>query len=89
MEFIKNLDFLFLAIASVALDVRLGCLDEEHAPPETQRLINAVLTFFKNVGPLELKIPFWKFFPTPTWRQYINSLDVILRYANYFHINSI
>lgn len=68
------------AIASVALDVRLGCLDEEHAPPETQELINAVLTFFKNVGVLELKIPFWKLFSTPTWRKYINALDVILKY---------
>ncbi|XP_014208635.1 probable cytochrome P450 49a1 [Copidosoma floridanum] len=66
------------SIARVALDVRLGCLDEEDAPPETQRLINAVLQFFKNVGPLELKIPWWKYFPTPTWRQYINALDVIL-----------
>lgn len=68
----------------MALDVRLGCLDEEHAPPETQQLINAVLTFFKNVGPLELKIPFWKIFPTPTWRQYINALDVILRWIDFF-----
>ncbi|KAJ8675424.1 hypothetical protein QAD02_011210 [Eretmocerus hayati] len=67
------------SIARVALDVRLGCLDEEHAPAETQELIDAVLTFFKNVGVLELKIPFWKLFSTPTWRKYINALDVILR----------
>ncbi|OXU24592.1 hypothetical protein TSAR_011043 [Trichomalopsis sarcophagae] len=66
------------SIARVALDVRLGCLDGEHAPRETQELINAVLVFFKNVGVLELKIPFWKFFSTPTWRKYINALDVIL-----------
>lgn len=61
------------------MDVRLGCLDDEEAPAETQELINAVLTFFKNVGVLELKIPFWKFFSTPTWRKYVNALDVILR----------
>ncbi|XP_058806914.1 probable cytochrome P450 49a1 isoform X2 [Phymastichus coffea] len=66
------------AIASVALDVRLGCLDEERAPEETQRLIDAVLSFFKHVGPLELKIPFWKLFPTPAWRAYIGALDTIL-----------
>ncbi|XP_011500805.1 PREDICTED: probable cytochrome P450 49a1 isoform X2 [Ceratosolen solmsi marchali] len=72
------------SIARVALDVRLGCLDEEHAPPEIQQLINAVLVFFKNVGVLELKIPFWKFFNTPTWRKYISALDVILSTTSKF-----
>ena len=69
---------IFLAIARIALDVRLGCLDE-NAPAEIQELINAVTTFFKNVGILELKIPFWKVFNTPTWREFVNALDVILK----------
>ncbi|XP_014227712.1 probable cytochrome P450 49a1 [Trichogramma pretiosum] len=67
------------SIGRVALDVRLGCLDEGKDPPaETQALIEAVLTFFKHVGPLELKIPFWKLWPTPAWKRYIGALDVIL-----------
>lgn len=70
--------FFFIAIARVALDVRLGCLDDD-ANIETQQLIDAVTTFFKNVGILELKIPFWKLFNTPTWLKYVNALDTILR----------
>ncbi|XP_029039888.1 probable cytochrome P450 301a1, mitochondrial [Osmia bicornis bicornis] len=66
------------SIASVALDVRLGCLDDD-ANIETQQLIDAVTTFFKNVGVLELKIPFWKLFSTPTWLKYVNDLDTIVR----------
>ncbi|KAI4495621.1 hypothetical protein M0802_008456 [Mischocyttarus mexicanus] len=66
------------SIARVALDVRLGCL-ENNANLETQELINAVITFFKNVGVLELKIPFWRIFNTPTWKKYVNALDTIVR----------
>ncbi|OAD61457.1 putative cytochrome P450 49a1 [Eufriesea mexicana] len=65
------------SIARVALDVRLGCVDDD-ANVETQQLIDAVTTFFKNVGVLELKIPFWKYFNTPTWLQYVNALDTIV-----------
>ncbi|GLV35347.1 Cytochrome P450 301a1 [Carabus blaptoides fortunei] len=64
------------SIARVALDVRLGCLDNK-PHPDTQRLIDAVNTFFINVPVLELKIPFWKLFTTPTFRKYINALDTI------------
>ncbi|XP_048511072.1 probable cytochrome P450 49a1 isoform X2 [Athalia rosae] len=65
------------SIARVALDVRLGCLDDD-APVETQQLIDAVNVFFKNVGVLELKVPFWKLFSTPTWQKYVNALDTIV-----------
>ncbi|XP_072746303.1 probable cytochrome P450 49a1 isoform X1 [Anoplolepis gracilipes] len=65
------------SIARVALDVRLGCFDD-NADAGTQRLIDALITFFKNVPVLELKIPFWKIFNTPTWQQYVNSLDTIV-----------
>uniref|UniRef100_A0A8D9A7N3 Probable cytochrome P450 301a1, mitochondrial n=1 Tax=Cacopsylla melanoneura TaxID=428564 RepID=A0A8D9A7N3_9HEMI len=65
------------SIARVALDVRLGCLDEGVAQTETQELIDAVNTFFRNVVILELKVPFWKLFSTPTWKEYIQALDTI------------
>jgi cytochrome P450 family 49 subfamily A len=44
---------------------------------ETQQLIDAVITFFSNVGALELKFPFWRIVSTPTWKKYINALDTI------------
>lgn len=69
---------LLIAIARVALDVRLGCLDD-NANVETQSLIDALITFFKNVPVLELKMPFWKIFNTPTWQKYVNALDTIVR----------
>jgi cytochrome P450 family 49 subfamily A len=71
---------MILAIARVALDQRLGCLEPNLAPDsDAQQMINAVGTFFKNVGVLELKIPFWRLFPTPTWNKYIKALDTIRR----------
>lgn len=65
-----------VAIARVALDVRLGCLGD-NASPETQELIDAINTFFMNVPVLELKIPFWRLFHTPTFKKYIAALDTI------------
>nr|CAD7606413.1 unnamed protein product [Timema genevievae] len=67
------------SIARVALDQKLGCLDSDTSDPhgDTQSLIDAVTTFFKLVGILELKIPFWRLFNTPTWNKYIASLDTI------------
>ncbi|XP_049791348.1 probable cytochrome P450 301a1, mitochondrial [Schistocerca nitens] len=64
------------SIGRVALDERLGCLDED-APADTQALIDAVSTFFHYVGILELKAPFWRFFSTPAWRRYVAALDQI------------
>lgn len=73
----KYIYIFFPAIAQVALDIRLGCLDDTIQHEDTQLLIDAVNTFFKNVGVLELKIPFWKVFNTPTWKKYVSSLDTI------------
>jgi cytochrome P450 family 49 subfamily A len=63
----------------VALDICLGCLDEQvsSSTADTQKLIDAVITFFSNVGVLELKFPFWRLFSTPTWKKYITALDTI------------
>ncbi|XP_066154571.1 probable cytochrome P450 49a1 isoform X2 [Euwallacea fornicatus] len=64
------------SLARVALDVRMGCLDE-NPPPDTQKLIDAITTFFLKVPILELKVPFWRLFNTPTFNLYIEALDCI------------
>ncbi|ERL93683.1 hypothetical protein D910_10971 [Dendroctonus ponderosae] len=73
------------SLARIALDIKMGCL-EEHPPADTQRLIDAINTFFINVPILELKIPFWRVFPTSTFNRYIEALDSIreicLKYIN-------
>ncbi|XP_025204934.1 probable cytochrome P450 49a1 isoform X1 [Melanaphis sacchari] len=75
------------SIARVALDQKLGCLEDEHTvDSDTQNLIDAINTFFANVPELELKIPFWKLFSTPTWRKYIKALDTITNVTSK-HIN--
>ncbi|KAG7204439.1 hypothetical protein KM043_004876 [Ampulex compressa] len=71
------------SIAQVALDVRLGCFRED-AAEETQQLIDAINVFFKKVGVLELKIPFWKLFNTPTWQEYVKALDVIVNITSMY-----
>ncbi|BES90256.1 cytochrome P450 [Nesidiocoris tenuis] len=68
------------SIAKIALDIKLGCLKDPL--PETQELIDSINTFFKSVVILELKVPFWKVFNTPTWQAFIQSLDSIIRISS-------
>lgn len=74
------------SIANIALDVRLDCFQENSNFTETQELIDAVNTFFINVPILELKIPFWRLWNTPTFQQYISALETI-RKISMKHVN--
>ncbi|KAL1110327.1 hypothetical protein AAG570_007860 [Ranatra chinensis] len=65
------------SLARIALDVKLGCLKE--SSEETEEIIEAINTVFKSTPDLELKIPFWRFFNTPTWNKYVKALDSIQR----------
>ncbi|KAI8440946.1 hypothetical protein MSG28_009243 [Choristoneura fumiferana] len=68
----------FEALGLIALDTRLGCF-EASAGSESQRLIDAVNTFFLCVGELELRAPWWRIYNTRMFKQYVNALDTILR----------
>ncbi|KAK9872098.1 hypothetical protein WA026_016143 [Henosepilachna vigintioctopunctata] len=64
------------SLARIALDIKLDCL-AENPNRQTQRLIDAVNTFFMAVPILELKNPLWKLIETPLFKRYINALDTI------------
>lgn len=76
---VDNVFFLILALGLIALDTRLGCFEAKEGS-ESQRLIDAVNTFFLCVGQLELKAPWWRLYPTTMFKQYVAALDNILRY---------
>jgi len=40
---------MFTAIARVALDQKLGCLEDEHADSDTQNLIDIINTFLSKL----------------------------------------
>lgn len=63
-------------IGRVALDTRLGCLEPNLATnSEPQQIINAAKYALRNVATLELKFPFWRYFPTPLWTKYVNNMN--------------
>lgn len=63
-------------IGRVALDTRLGCLEPNLAPDsEPQQIINAAKYALRNVATLELKLPFWRYIPTPLWTRYVNNMN--------------
>lgn len=66
----------FLGIGRVSLDVRLGCLDPNlSAESEPQKIIDAAKYALRNVAILELKFPFWRYFPTSLWTKYVKNMD--------------
>ncbi|ALC42378.1 Cyp301a1, partial [Drosophila busckii] len=63
-------------IGRVALDTRLGCLDSNLSEDsEPQQIINAAKYALRNVATLELKAPYWRYFPTPLWTRYVNNMN--------------
>lgn len=65
-------------IGLVALDTRLGCLDGELDPKsEPQQIINAAQFALRNIAILELKAPYWRWFPSisPMWKRYVRNMD--------------
>lgn len=63
-------------IGLVALDTRLGCLDGTLDPKsEPQQIINAAQFALRNIAMLELKAPYWRWFPTPLWTRYLKNMD--------------
>lgn len=71
-----NIVTYFTGIGRVALDTRLGCLEPNLDPKsEPQQIINAAKYALRNVATLELKFPFWRYFPTPLWSKYVNNMN--------------
>nr|QLI62190.1 cytochrome P450 41 [Streltzoviella insularis] len=65
------------SLSLIALDTRLNCF-EANDGSESQRLIDAVNTFFLCVGELELRTPWWRLYPTAMFKRYVAALDTIL-----------
>ncbi|CAG9762905.1 unnamed protein product [Ceutorhynchus assimilis] len=63
-------------IGLVSLDVRLGCLDPNLSPnSEALKIIQAAKYALRNIAILELRFPFWRFFPTTLWTKYVKNMD--------------
>nr|XP_022909506.1 probable cytochrome P450 301a1, mitochondrial [Onthophagus taurus] len=63
-------------IGLVSMDVRLGCLDPNLSPnSEPQKIINAAKYALRNIAILELKFPFWRYFPSNIWKKYVQNMD--------------
>lgn len=75
---VANKTVVILALGLIALDTRLGCFESSEGS-ESQRLIDAVNTFFLCVGELELRAPWWRIYPTAMFKKYVAALDTILR----------
>ncbi|XP_013792529.1 probable cytochrome P450 301a1, mitochondrial, partial [Limulus polyphemus] len=71
------------SVALVALDARLGCVDLKQAPnSQSQRLIVAVNDIVKGINDLEfMPLALWKFFPTRSWKRFVNAQDVFTETA--------
>jgi len=76
----------YTAIALVALDTRLGCLQTKLAPDsEPQQIIDSVHSLLQCLHLLEIgSSRLWKFIPTPTWRKFVKTMDFFTELVNFF-----
>ncbi|RZC34185.1 cytochrome P450 301a1, mitochondrial [Asbolus verrucosus] len=80
MKCLEILTMKSTSIGRVSLDVRLGCLDPNLSEnSEPQKIIEAAKYALRNVAILELKFPFWRYFPTPLWTRYVENMDYFIK----------
>lgn len=70
------------SIVYIALDTRMGCLDDDLAPDsEPQKMIRAVQTIFDCSFKMDIKPSLWKLVSTPAWRDFVKASDYFLEVA--------
>lgn len=79
---ILNFNLCLTAIASIVLETRLGCLENE-IPPGTQDFINAISTMFTNNFPVVI-IPKWSRSLLPYWGRYVAGWDGIFSFGTWY-----
>jgi len=71
-------------------ETRLGCIDaDQHS--WHQQMIDSSSDIFRLSLKLRFSIPFYKLFPTPTWRKVVEREDFFFGYENigpYLHLLS-
>jgi hypothetical protein len=62
----------------VLFEERIGCL-QDPTPPQAQEFIENLVGFFKYLQRLMYGAPFYKLYPTKTWRTYEAYTDRVIR----------
>ncbi|XP_063919076.1 probable cytochrome P450 12a4, mitochondrial [Zophobas morio] len=74
------------SIGVVTMDTHLGCLKRGSVNEEAQKLIYSVLRMFQLMYKLDVMPSVWKYISTPSWKEYVQVLDFMLK-TNLKHIN--
>ncbi len=76
-------DYLFSAAALIALERRLGSME---SGPDSfqQKMIDSNLVTLQLAAKLFFSLPFYKLFPTPTWKKQEQAENTFFRYQNIY-----
>lgn len=73
---------LYPAITYIAMDRKLGCLDNDLKPDsEAQQIVKAVHTIFDCLFWLDVQPSLWKIMPTPTYLRMKRTMNWFYGYA--------
>ena len=70
-----------IAICLFVLGRRLGCLEEDGAPPDCQKFISEVQIQLSLMQRLVFGIPFYRIYKTKTWRRFLDTNVNILNFT--------
>ncbi|KAB7496851.1 hypothetical protein Anas_04701 [Armadillidium nasatum] len=75
-----------IAIGTVALNRRLGCLDPNISKDSTQvKIIDTVNALFKVLNVTEMEFPWWRYIPSPSFKKLREQHNILLSLV-YSHI---
>lgn len=74
--------FYDIAVANYALDTSLGCLEKGWDPEsDPEKLIINTRTLLHSINHLDFGFspPIWKYITTPAWRNFVKSMDELIK----------
>lgn len=84
-NFITDINHLtFDSITMVALDHNFGLLRKDPESEKVQRLCEHVSAFLKSIYDLGIKPSYYKYLPSPTYRRFANSMDILVDVTKFY-----
>jgi hypothetical protein len=57
----------------------LNCIDERNRTEDITKLIKATDDFMVYTGILNYSLPIYTYYPTKTWKKFVNAADVLFK----------
>lgn len=72
---------LYIAVALFVLGRRLGCLDEEGAPSDSQQFISDIQTLLQLIPKFRFSLPLYRILQAKDWKRFLEIMDRVYHFT--------